>query len=746
MNVLRRSGALVALVVACIFGVARYAAFLTSENVWNVLRQNSMLGLVALGMTFVILSGGIDLSVGALLAVAGVVAATLAPHGSAVAVTGGVAMAATLGALNGVLIAKSRIQPFIVTLAMAIAARGAVLAATAEQGINIGEGAAGLAWLGRGMVGAVPSPVVLLFGAYLIGAVVLHYTRFGRHLYAIGDDRDAARLMGLRIDRLVIGTYALSGALAGVAGVVLAARLGAGQPVAGTGWELDAIAAVVVGGTLLTGGQGGAGSTLIGVLLLGVIFNLFNLEGTISPWWQWVLRGGFLLGVVMMQGRLQRRLPGRARALALVILVAASGPATAQSPTASLRTHESIVGTGWARSSVNTVIFRTSSIVSHGDLQYTAYYDDSARVVLAQRRIGTDRWDVTTTAFTNDVTDAHNAIALAVDGHGVLHVAWAEHGRSLHYARAVRAGSLQLGAAREMTGQREARVTYPQFYALRGGDLLFLYRDGASGNGDLMLNRWDVRRQRWRVVAQPLISGEGVRNAYVNLMAIDSHGGWHLSWCWRESPDVATNHDVMYAVSRDEGRTWRTSTGQRYALPITARTAEVAWPVPQRRELINQTSMAVDGAGHPMIATYWRAEGSEVPQFQLVWHDGVQWHASQVGTRTQAFRLSGGGTKRIPVSRPLVLAGGNGTVHVVFRDAERGDGISVATSTDAAHAAWQVSTLSTQAVGQWEPTHDPIAWQRWHRLFLFVERVGQGDGESLEDVKPQPISILEWLP
>jgi ribose transport system permease protein len=126
-------------------------------------------------------------------------------------------------------------------------------------------------------------------------------------VYAIGDSEEAARLMGLPADRVVIATYALSALLAGLAGVVLAARLGAGQPVAGTGWELDAIAAVVVGGTLLTGGQGGAGATLVGVLLLGVIFNLFNLEGTISPWWQWVLRGVFLLFVVVIQSRLQRR-------------------------------------------------------------------------------------------------------------------------------------------------------------------------------------------------------------------------------------------------------------------------------------------------------------------------------------------------------------------------------------------------------------------------------------------------------
>jgi ribose/xylose/arabinose/galactoside ABC-type transport system permease subunit len=307
VTLLQRSGALVALVIACVVGAMRYYAFLSPENLLNVLRQNSMLGLVALGMTFVILTGGIDLSVGALLAVAGVVAAKLASHGSFVACVGGIASALLLGVINGTLITKVRIQPFIVTLAMMIAARGAALAATGEQSVSLGNDASGLIWLGRGDVGGLPVPVILLLLAYAIGWVALRYTRFGRYVFAIGDSEEAARLMGLPADRIVIATYALSGALAGLAGVVLAARLGAGQPVAGTGWELDAIAAVVVGGTLLTGGQGGAGATLIGVLLLGVIFNLFNLEGTISPWWQWVLRGVFLLFVVVIQSRLQRR-------------------------------------------------------------------------------------------------------------------------------------------------------------------------------------------------------------------------------------------------------------------------------------------------------------------------------------------------------------------------------------------------------------------------------------------------------
>jgi ribose transport system permease protein len=304
---LRHNGAFVALVAACILGVARYEEFLTTENIANVLRQNSMMGFVALGMTFVILTGGIDLSVGALLAVAGVAAAYLARYGVVIAVTGGVASAALLGTINGLLVTKARIQPFITTLAMLIGARGAALAATNEQSILVPADADTLTWLGRGSVGFVPIPVLLLVAAYIAGMLALRYTKFGRHVYAIGDSEEAARLMGLKVDRVVIATYALSGALAGVAGVVLAARLGSGQAVAGTGWELDAIAAVVVGGTLLTGGEGGAGATLVGVLLLAVIFNLFNLEGTISPWWQWVLRGGFLLGVVVVQAVLHRR-------------------------------------------------------------------------------------------------------------------------------------------------------------------------------------------------------------------------------------------------------------------------------------------------------------------------------------------------------------------------------------------------------------------------------------------------------
>jgi ribose transport system permease protein len=308
---LQRQGAVVALVLLAVFATARYERFLTEENLTNVLRQNSMLGLVALGMTFVILTGGIDLSVGSLVAVAGVVAASVAGQGVLVAVAAGAGVATALGLLNGLVIAKARIQPFIVTLAMMIAARGLALVYTGEKTVSVPAAARGFGELGRGKLDlgplSLPYPVLILLAAYAAAWLVLNYTRFGRHTYSLGDSEEAARLMGLNVGRVTAGVYTLSGALAGLAGVLLASRLGTGQPVAGLGWELDAIAAVVVGGTLLTGGQGGVGSTLVGVLLLALIFNIFNLEGWISPWWQLVLRGVILLAVVIVQNRLSKR-------------------------------------------------------------------------------------------------------------------------------------------------------------------------------------------------------------------------------------------------------------------------------------------------------------------------------------------------------------------------------------------------------------------------------------------------------
>lgn len=432
------------------------------------------------------------------------------------------------------------------------------------------------------------------------------------------------------------------------------------------------------------------------------------------------------------------------RSLVLLFCATAALSCTSRTPPSNDRgVHLSEIGLGWAQSSVNAVVFRQSSVVSHGDLQYAAYYDPEGRLVLARRRLGSDDWERHVTEYRGNVRDAHNAISIAVDGEGYLHVAWDHHGQPLNYARAKAPGSLELAERSPMTGQYESQVTYPGFYHLPDGDLLFLYRDGASGRGDVLLNRYDVRRGTWIPVQHPLIDGEGERNAYFNQLVVDRRGRWHLSWTWRESPDVASNHDVLYAYSDDEGRTWRRSSGEPYRLPITAASAEVAWQVPQESELINQTSMAVDAEGRPLVATYWREPGEDVPQYRLLWHDGQEWRMSQIGTRTLPFRLSGGGTKRIPISRPQVVAGNDGVVHVIFRDEERGGGISIATSRSPERDDWVIEDVWRSPVGLWEPSYDPTLWTRENRLHLFYQIVGQGDGETLEAIEPQMAGVLE---
>jgi hypothetical protein len=433
------------------------------------------------------------------------------------------------------------------------------------------------------------------------------------------------------------------------------------------------------------------------------------------------------------------------RLLTLCLLfVVGAGAAPAAEPRARLVR----VGEGWARNQVNAVIFRRNSVVSRGETQYVAFYDAGARMVLAKRRLGTTLWELRRTPYTGDAADAHWSISIAVDGRGFLHVVWNQHDSPLQYCRGTRPGSLELSARTAMLGEKEGRVTYPEFYALPGGDLLFLYRDGASGGGNLVLNRYDVKTGRWARLQDRLIDGEGERNAYWQAF-VDGRGTIHLSWVWRETPDVATNHDLCYAKSEDGGRTWRKSTGEPYRLPVTAANAEYVRRIPQGSELINQTSMTVTGRGRPYIVTYWRPAGTEVPQYQLVYHDGRGWRTIQVTRRTTPFSLSGRGTRRIPVSRPQVVVDerrGRPQVFVLFRDAERGERVSVAACRRLPGGDCAVSDLTEEPVGMWEPTYDPEVWRRKRELHLFVQRVGQGQGETTEEIPAQPVSILEWRP
>jgi galactofuranose transport system permease protein len=308
---LSRHGVLIALLALIVFGFARYDNFLGSYNVLSVLRYNSMFALVALGMAYVIMTGGIDLSVGSTAALGSVVAALLSPYGAVPGLAGGVAAGLAIGAVNAVVVTRLKVLPFIATLATMLAASGCALLLAGNQSVSVSY-ESGFVELGQGDFLGFPVPAWIAVLAYAVGSVALNLTAWGRTVLAVGGNEEATRLMGLPADRATASVYLISGALAGLAGVILAAQFGAGQPIEGVGWELFAIASVVVGGTLLTGGVGSVGATLAGVLLLGLIFNILNFENglgwiSLSAYWQSVVRGAFLLLVVIIQARLVAR-------------------------------------------------------------------------------------------------------------------------------------------------------------------------------------------------------------------------------------------------------------------------------------------------------------------------------------------------------------------------------------------------------------------------------------------------------
>jgi ribose/xylose/arabinose/galactoside ABC-type transport system permease subunit len=302
---------LLALAALLLLGVLRYDHFASAYNINSFWRYNSMFALISVGMAFVIITGGIDLSVGTVAALASVVAALASPHGGLVAVLAGAGAGLAIGVLNGLVITHMRILPFIVTLATSLGAHGLALLLGHNDAVSIAP-TSSFGNFGQGDVWGLPIPGIVAAVAAVLGWLALRSTRFGRHALAIGGSEEASRLMGLNVDRTLVMVYALSGLLAGIAGAILSAQFGAGQPNEGVGWELFAISAVVLGGTLLTGGQGSIAMTIAGVALLGLVFNLLNFENglgfiSLSAYWQSVIRGVFLLLVIVLQARVLKK-------------------------------------------------------------------------------------------------------------------------------------------------------------------------------------------------------------------------------------------------------------------------------------------------------------------------------------------------------------------------------------------------------------------------------------------------------
>ena len=278
--------------------------FLRTNNILNVLRQASINALLSIGMTYVILTGGIDLSVGSGLAFGGIVAASLASDAMSgtvyhplLAASAGLLGGVVLGAVNGLFVAKWRMPPFVVTLGMLSIARGFTFIYT--DGMPVPRIDESFLFFGQGVPMGVPFPVIILAIVFALSWVVLYKTRYGRYIYAVGGNEKSAKISGVNTRLIIFTVYVISGFLSALGGIILTARTTAGLPQAGLAYELDAIAAVVIGGTSLSGGQGSLTGTLTGALLIGVINNGLDLLG-VSSYFQQVIKGAIIIGAVLL--------------------------------------------------------------------------------------------------------------------------------------------------------------------------------------------------------------------------------------------------------------------------------------------------------------------------------------------------------------------------------------------------------------------------------------------------------------
>ncbi len=320
LRLLKQFGPLVFLLALMLVFALTNESFLTQLNLFNVARQISITGLIALGMTFVILTAGIDLSVGSLLALCGMVAAVVAKGGASsnlslsAAETSGYGWFAALlaallvgtvaGAVQGLLITRLRVPPFVVTLGGLTIFRGLTL--IISGGGPISGFTPAMRWFGTGLVGPVPVPVIIFAAAAVLCHLVLRYTRFGRAVYAVGGNAEAARLSGVRVDRVLVAVYMTVGFFCGLAAFVLSARLNSAEAVAGAGYELTVISAVVIGGTSLFGGIGTIGGTVVGAALIGVLVNGLVLNN-VSSYTQQVVIGLILIAAVAFDRWLKAR-------------------------------------------------------------------------------------------------------------------------------------------------------------------------------------------------------------------------------------------------------------------------------------------------------------------------------------------------------------------------------------------------------------------------------------------------------
>nr|WP_245917552.1 ribose ABC transporter permease [Bacillus canaveralius] len=303
---MRQYGLILSLFLLCLVMTFLTDNFLTVSNLMNVARQISVTAIAAVGMTLVIIIGGIDLSVGSILALSGVMAATMYTNveSPVLAIIVAIAVGGAVGFFNGFVTAKGMIAGFITTLATMSAVRGFSFIYT--EGVPVSVTSPNFTFIGTGYFLSIPVPIIIMIIVLAFGFYLMNRTRFGRYIYAIGGNEQTSKWSGLKVDRIKIYVYMLSGLLTGLAGVILASRLASGQPFAGQGFELDVIAAVIVGGTSLAGGKGNISGTIIGVMLIGILSNGLTLLN-VDSYYQMVIKGGIIILAVLIDSLGRRK-------------------------------------------------------------------------------------------------------------------------------------------------------------------------------------------------------------------------------------------------------------------------------------------------------------------------------------------------------------------------------------------------------------------------------------------------------
>lgn len=302
---LGRFGILMGYIVLVIVSTILSPRFLTPGNMLNVIRQISIFGILAIGQTFVILTAGIDLSVGSILALVVVLVGGLLPdYGVVLTILAGLTAGTLVGVFNGLGVTKGNVQPFVMTLGTLGVARGLAFMYTGGMPIPVLNDT--FLFIGNGYLLGIPVPGLIFILLVIISSLILHFTPFGRYIYAIGSNQEAARLSGIKVDLVKTSVYALCGFMAAISGILFASQLAVAPPIAGEGYELDAIAAVVVGGTDLFGGEGGMFGTFLGAVIIGSLANILNLTG-VNPFVQKLAKGALIIAAVTVKARGRRQ-------------------------------------------------------------------------------------------------------------------------------------------------------------------------------------------------------------------------------------------------------------------------------------------------------------------------------------------------------------------------------------------------------------------------------------------------------